>query len=60
MKQRKLTMLKKLKKWLSKKDNSTTKLAYLMGYKSSSTVTNWITRGSIPSHAEQQLKTLLK
>jgi len=53
-------MIKKLTRWLAKNGNSKAKLAYLMGYKSSSTITNWLTRESIPGHAEKQLKTLLK
>ena len=53
-------MFKKLERWLKKKGNSKSKLAYLLGYKSSSTISNWITRGSIPEYIEPQLKNILK
>lgn len=53
-------MLKKLKAWLKKPGNSKSKLAYLLGYKSSSTITNWLSRKSIPEYMTPQLKEIFK
>lgn len=53
-------MLTQLKRWLNKPNNSNTKLAYLLGYKSGSTISNWITRKSIPEYIKPLLKEILK
>ncbi len=53
-------MFKKLDKWLKKSGNSSSKLAYLLNYKSSSTIRNWVYRESIPSYVIPQLKKILK
>ena len=53
-------MLSKLKKWLKRPDNSTVKLAYLLGYSSGSTVSNWISRQRVPRHVQKRLKEILK
>lgn len=53
-------MLKRLKKWLSRPGNSNAKLAYLLNRKSGSTISNWLTRKSIPEYIIPQLKEALK
>lgn len=53
-------MLFKLKQWLKKSGNSNAKLAYLLGYKSGSTISNWLTRKTIPEYIRPQLRTILK
>lgn len=53
-------MFKQLKKWLNKSGNSNAKLAYLLNYKSGSTVSNWIIRKKIPDYIIPQLKEALK
>lgn len=52
-------MINQLKKWLNKPENSTAKLAYLLGYKSGSTISNWIARDSIPGHKTKELTRIL-
>ena len=52
--------MKELKKWLKKPKRSKVYLAYLMGYRSASTISNWITRGSIPEQAHERLEKALK
>jgi hypothetical protein len=53
-------MLRELKRWLKRPGNSNAKLAYLMGYKSGSTIANWVSRKSIPNHVLPQLKRIIK
>jgi hypothetical protein len=49
-------MLKRLKSWLKKPENSYSKLASLLGYKSKSTIYNWLVRGYIPRKNYSKLK----
>lgn len=53
-------MIKELKSWLKKPGNSSAKIAYLLGYRTGTTVSNWIYRNSIPEYIKPQLKNLLK
>ena len=53
-------MLAQLKRWLKKPGNSNVKLAYLLGYKSATTISNWLARGSVPDYIKPQLKEVLK
>lgn len=53
-------MLKQLKNWLKKPGNSNAKLAYLLGYKSGSTITNWLARKSIPEYRYAELKRIIR
>ncbi len=49
-------MLKRLRAWLKKPGNSYQKLADLLGYKSKSTIYNWVVREQIPRKMYPQLK----
>ena len=53
-------MIRRLKAWLKRPENSTAKLAYLLGYKSGSTISNWISRNKIPEFVKPRLKEVLK
>jgi len=53
-------MIKQLKNWLKKPDNSAAKLATILGYQSQSTIYNWIKRKRIPLYVVSQLKKALK
>lgn len=52
-------LITKLKKWLAKENNSRAKLAYLMGYESSVTITNWIKSKKIPRRETTRLANIL-
>ena len=49
-------MLKRLQKWLKRPENTYARLANLMGYKSRSTIYNWLYRGRIPRELYPKLK----
>jgi hypothetical protein len=48
-----------LKKWLRKPTHSMELLALKMGYRSKSTICNWLTRNSIPEHVQDKLKEII-
>lgn len=54
------TDLVKIKKWLKKEGNTEAKLAYALGYTSSTAITMWFKRNSIPSYMKQRVKELIK
>lgn len=53
-------MLRKLRHWLKQDGNSCAKLAYLLNYKSGTTISNWVTRKSIPDYVKPRLKEILE
>lgn len=53
-------MLKELKHWLKQDGNSTIKLAYMLNYKTSTTINNWIARKRIPNYMEPILKEIFQ
>jgi len=53
-------MLKELKAWLKRPGNTHAKLAYLLNYSSGATISNWISRKSIPVYVQPRLKKILK
>ncbi len=55
-----MMLIKRVKKWLRKPENTFTKLSLLLGYSSRSTVYNWIKREKIPQSAIPKLKEVLK
>lgn len=53
-------MIRQLKAWLKKPGNSEAKLAFLLNYKSTSTIRNWLSRKSIPDYIKPQLKQIIE
>lgn len=51
--------IKALKEWLSKEGNSKAKLSTKLGYSSSTTVTMWLLRGSIPEWQIERVKKII-
>ena len=49
-----------LKKWLNKPGNSKAKLATILGYGTSETISRWIERNRIPYHQQVRLSLILK
>jgi len=49
--------IKALKKWLE--NNQPSKMSYLLGYKTSATITHWLMRGSIPEHQIERVKKII-
>lgn len=49
-------MLKRLRKWLREPENTYAKLAKKMGFKSRSSIYNWLYRGRIPKEHYKKLK----
>ena len=52
--------VKKLEKWLKKPGNSKAKLATILGYGTSETISRWIERNRIPYHQQVRLSLILK
>ena len=52
-------LLKKMDVWLSNGDNSRAKLAYLLGYNSSSTIDKWYSIKDIPQRIVPRLEDVL-
>jgi len=52
-------MICKLDVWLKKRNNSLSKLAFIMGYSNTSAVEKWIKRRSIPFRSQPKLKKVL-
>ena len=48
-------MLDRLHQWLAIPGNTTAKLAAILGYKTSQTIENWISRSGIPYNRQKQL-----
>ncbi len=53
-------MIRRLKAWLKKSGNTYAKLAELLGFKSRSTVANWIARNEVPVKHRKRVKEVLK
>jgi hypothetical protein len=49
--------IKSLKKWLE--FNQPTKMSYLLGYKTSQTVLQWIERGNFPEHQLERVRKII-
>jgi hypothetical protein len=49
-----------IKKWLKKEGNSEAKLAYALGYTSSTAITMWFKRNNIPNYMKERVKELIK
>lgn len=56
---KKLPIIKAIKKWLKTKGNTKIELAFRLGYKSSSTINNWINRGSVPEYMLQRVREIV-
>lgn len=52
--------IEKLNKWLKKPGNTKAKLASILGYGSSETISRWIERKRIPVHQQVRLSLILK
>lgn len=50
----------KLKLWLAIGDNSQVKLAYMLGYRSSIVIDNWIAKKEIPHHRVNQVMEIIE
>lgn len=50
----------KLKLWLTIGDNSQVKLAYMLGYRSSVVIDNWIAKEEIPHHRLNQVMEIVE
>lgn len=50
--------IKRLKKWLEY--NQPSKMSYLLGYKSSQTVLNWVERENIPDYQIERVKQIIE
>lgn len=48
-----------LEKWLKKHESGALMLAAYLGYHTESSIWNWISRGSIPSHQLSRVKTFV-
>lgn len=55
-----MKIIKDLKKWLTRPENTKAKIAAFMGYSSSETVSRWIERGRVPVHQQERLNSFLK
>lgn len=53
-------LLESLKIWLTIADNTPAKLAYKMGYRNSSTISNWVKRGEVPFNARKRLEEIIR
>lgn len=51
---------KLIEDWLKKDGNSIVKLAAIIGYKSSTTISKWFSRGAIPEHMRSVVVAALK
>ena len=49
-----------LKKWLKQPGNSKAKMATLLGYESSTTINNWLTRGRIPKREIERVEKITR
>lgn len=52
-------LVTKIKKWLKYPGNTKIELAYKLGYKSSSAISNWISRGNVPTYMHQRVEEIL-
>lgn len=52
--------IRALEKWLEKEGNGPAKLAYLLGYRSSSTISKWIKTNTIPRREREKVLDLIK
>jgi len=52
--------IKALERWLKIEGNSTAKIAYLLGYRSSSTITKWIKNQTIPLREREKVLDIIK
>lgn len=50
--------VKNLKKWLE--NNLASKMAYLLGYKHSQSVTAWVERGNIPFYIADRVREIIR
>jgi len=48
-------ILEKIEKWLKKKGNSKAELSRHLGYRTATTITNWITRGRVPMYRSVEI-----
>lgn len=53
-------LLKLIKKWLAHPGNSKVELAFKLGYRSSSTINNWLARGRVPEHMQAHVERIVK
>lgn len=53
-------LIKALRQWLQRPGNSHAKLAAKLGYRSSTTISKWLDRGSIPEYMHAPLSAALK
>ena len=55
-----MEIIKDLKKWLERPENTKAKLAAFLGYSSSETISRWIERKRIPAHQQERVNSFLK
>lgn len=52
--------MKELVKWLKRPGNSQAKMAAILGYKTSTTIANWLTRGAIPEREKARVRDIVR
>ena len=55
----KKNLLKMVKDWLKVPENTEIKLASLLGYRSSATISNWLKRKRIPEYMREPLERII-
>lgn len=53
-------LFRAIQRWLTRPGNSQARLAAMLGYKSSTTISKWIERGTIPQYMHAPLRAALK
>ena len=57
---RKKNLLQMIEDWLDKDDNTKTRLAKKLGYRSAGVISNWFKRGRVPEYMRGALYEILK